>query len=57
MSAVDDWMNPLERDPSSLKRLLVPASDDSLIASPASPLVNSVKNDGPELLAAPTALL
>jgi len=46
----DDWMNPLESKPSSLKRLLVPAPDDSLVASPASPLVNSVKNDGPELL-------
>jgi putative SOS response-associated peptidase YedK len=53
----DDWMNPLERDPSSLKRLLVPAPDDALMASPASPLVNRVKNDGPELLVAPTALL
>lgn len=53
----DDWMNPLQRDPLSLKRLLGPAPDDALVASPASPLVNSVKNDGPELLAAPTDLL
>jgi len=51
--AADDWMNPLEGDPLSLKRLLAPAPDDALMASPASPLVNSVKNDGPELLAAP----
>jgi putative SOS response-associated peptidase YedK len=43
-------MNPLERDPLSLKRLLIPAPDDALIATPASPLVNSVKNEGPELL-------
>ena len=55
--ATDDWMNPLERDLLSLKRLLVPAPDDALMASPASPLVNSVKNDGPELLAAPANLL
>jgi putative SOS response-associated peptidase YedK len=47
-------MNPLESKPSSLKRLLVPAPDDSLVASPASPLVNSVKNDGPELLGVTT---
>jgi putative SOS response-associated peptidase YedK len=45
-------MNPLERYPLSLKRLLVPAPDDSLVASPASTLVNSVKNDRPELLSA-----
>jgi putative SOS response-associated peptidase YedK len=48
----DDWMNALERYPISLKRLLVPAPDDSLIGTPASPLVNSVKNDAPELLVA-----
>jgi putative SOS response-associated peptidase YedK len=33
--------------------LLVPAPEDSLIGSQASPLVNNVKNDGPELLAGP----
>jgi putative SOS response-associated peptidase YedK len=38
----DDWMNPLERYQLSLKRLLVPAPNDSLIGT-ASPLVNSVK--------------
>ena len=48
--AADDWMNPREADPLSLKRLLIPATDDVLIAQPASPLANSVKNDGPELL-------
>jgi putative SOS response-associated peptidase YedK len=51
-SDADDWMNPLERNPFSLKRLLVPAPADALIATPASPLVNSVKSDGPELLVA-----
>jgi hypothetical protein len=29
---------------------LVPAPEEKLIIAPASPLVNSVKNDGPELL-------
>jgi putative SOS response-associated peptidase YedK len=49
-AAADDWMNPRERDPRSLKRLLVPAAADLLTVRPASPLVNSVKNEGPELL-------
>ncbi|MGA7568349.1 MAG: SOS response-associated peptidase family protein [Terriglobales bacterium] len=48
--AAEDWMNPQEKDPLSLKRLLVPASSDLLSVRPASPLVNSVKNDGPALL-------
>jgi putative SOS response-associated peptidase YedK len=46
----EDWINPREPNPLSLKRLLVPAPDDLLLARPASSLVNSVKNDGPELL-------
>ena len=45
-----DWMNLRESDPLSLKRLLVPAPDDLLLVRPASPLVNSVKNEGPGLL-------
>jgi putative SOS response-associated peptidase YedK len=48
--AAEDWMNPRERDPVSLKRLLVPAPRDVLVMRPASPLVNSVKNEGPALL-------
>ena len=48
--AAEDWMNPRERDPLSLKRLLVPAPSDLLSVRPASPLVNSVKNEGPALL-------
>jgi putative SOS response-associated peptidase YedK len=43
-------MNSREPDPLSLKRLLVPASSDLLSVRPASPLVNSVKNEGPTLL-------
>jgi hypothetical protein len=38
-------MNPLDHDPLALKRLLVPAPDDARIATLASPLGNSVKND------------
>ena len=48
--AAEDWINPREPDPLSLKRLLVPAAADLLELRPASPLVNSVKNDGPDLL-------
>jgi putative SOS response-associated peptidase YedK len=45
-----DWMNLREPNPLSLKRLLTPASDNLLVIQPASPLVNSVKNEGVELL-------
>jgi putative SOS response-associated peptidase YedK len=46
----EDWMNPAEKDPFRLKALLVPAPDDDLVLSPASSLVNTVNNDGPQLL-------
>jgi putative SOS response-associated peptidase YedK len=46
----EDWMNPHEPNPASLKRLLVPAPERALEMRPASPLANSVRNDGPELL-------
>jgi putative SOS response-associated peptidase YedK len=39
--AAEDWMNPRERDPLSLKRLLVPAPSDLLIMTPASKAVPS----------------
>jgi len=48
--AAEDWMNPSEKDLVRLKALLLPAPEDVLVLSPASSLVNSVKNDGPELL-------
>jgi putative SOS response-associated peptidase YedK len=43
-------MNLREPHPLSLKRLLLPAPDDLLTVRPASPLVNNVKTEGPELL-------
>jgi putative SOS response-associated peptidase YedK len=47
-AGAEDWMNPREPHPASLRRLLVPAPDGALAMRPASPLANSVKNDGPE---------
>lgn len=46
----DDWMDPRAPDPLALKRLLVPAPADLLIATPVSPKINNVANDSPELL-------
>ena len=51
----EDWMNPNENDPKLLKSLLAPAPEEKLAVTPASSLVNSVKNDGPELLDARVA--
>jgi putative SOS response-associated peptidase YedK len=53
----DDWMNPREADPLVLKRMLIPAADDALEMRPASPLVNNVRNEGPELLASVDLLI
>jgi putative SOS response-associated peptidase YedK len=46
----DDWISPSARKPSSLKRLLEQTGGDVLLVHPASPLVNSVRNEGPQLL-------
>lgn len=40
----EGWMNPLEKDPLSLKRLLVPATADLLTAEPALRLPKNEKN-------------
>jgi putative SOS response-associated peptidase YedK len=47
-SRFDEWTDPGNADSASLRALFAPAPEDWLIAEPASPLVNSVKNDGPE---------
>jgi putative SOS response-associated peptidase YedK len=44
------WMNSSAKKPHSLKRLLKPAGEDLLLVHSASPLVNSVRNEGPQLL-------
>jgi putative SOS response-associated peptidase YedK len=46
----DDWMDPRASDPLALKKLLVPAPADLLVATPVSPDVNDVDNDSPDLL-------
>lgn len=47
---VDDWLYPRYEDQERLRKLLVPARDDLLIATAVSPRVNSVKNDDPGIL-------
>lgn len=49
----EDWMNPREEHPLDLKRLLVPAPEDLLVTQRVSPIVNNVRNEGPELLKEP----
>ena len=46
----DDWINPSAKKPHSLKRLLKPTRADVLLVHSASPLVNSVRNEGQQLL-------
>ena len=48
-SSLDAWMDPKAGE-ASLRTMLRPAPEDWPIAERASPLVNNVKNDGPELL-------
>jgi putative SOS response-associated peptidase YedK len=45
------WLDPTNHDPDQLKRLLVPAAPGRLEAYPVSTDVNSVRNNGPELVA------
>lgn len=49
----DDWMDPRAPRPLVLKKLLVPAADDLLLATPVSSKVNNVNNDTPDILDAP----
>lgn len=44
------WLDPTLGDPAELQGLLVPAPDDVLAMIPVSKLVNSVRNDSPDLL-------
>ena len=53
-SAWDAWLDPANNDTVILARLLVPAPPALLTAYPVVPLVNSVRNNGPELIAQAT---
>ena len=46
----DDWIGSSAKKPSSLKSLLKPTGEGVLLFQLASPLVNSVRNEGPQLL-------
>ncbi len=45
------WLDPRPADPGELRALLEPRDDIVLAAYPVPPLVNNVRNDGPELIA------
>jgi putative SOS response-associated peptidase YedK len=44
------WLDPTPKDPGELRALLEPRDDIPLSAYAVSPLVNSVRNDGPALI-------
>jgi putative SOS response-associated peptidase YedK len=48
--AWDTWLDPANEDTDALAKLLVPLPADQLEAYPVDTLVNSVQNDGPELI-------
>ena len=58
-SAWDDWLDPDNDDIETLGKLLVPAPPDITRLTPVSTQVNSVRNNGPELItpAAPDELV
>jgi putative SOS response-associated peptidase YedK len=45
-----DWLDPVANDPADLAALLAPAATSGLISYPVSTAVNSVRNNGPELI-------
>ena len=46
----DQWLDPANTDIEELQRLLVPVPAEELVAYPVDTAVNSVRNDGPELV-------
>jgi putative SOS response-associated peptidase YedK len=44
------WLDPTPADPAELRALLEPRNDWALDAYPVPPLVNNVRNNGPELI-------
>jgi putative SOS response-associated peptidase YedK len=45
-----DWLDPANHDPADLRALLVPAAISGLTTYPVSTAVNSVRNNGPQLI-------
>src|SRR5712692_8302164 len=45
-----DWLDPVNTDAADLAALLSPAAVSGLISYPVTPAVNSVRNNGPELI-------
>jgi putative SOS response-associated peptidase YedK len=45
----DAWLDP-KADPAHVRSLLRPLPDDAITGTPLKPIVNSVKNNGPECL-------
>jgi putative SOS response-associated peptidase YedK len=45
-----DWLDPVATDAADVAALLSPAAASGLISYPVSPAVNSVRNNGPELI-------
>jgi putative SOS response-associated peptidase YedK len=45
-----DWLDPTASDPADLQALLAPAAASGLVSYPVSTAVNSVRNNGPELI-------
>jgi putative SOS response-associated peptidase YedK len=46
----DLWLDPANREIEELTGLLQPSADDELVLFPVRPLVNNVRNNGPELI-------
>jgi len=46
----EEWLDPDEHDPLALARFLVPAPEELLETRPVGSRVNSVRNNGPELI-------
>jgi len=45
-----DWLDPANTDAADMRALLAPAAAHGLISYPVSLAVNSVRNNGPELM-------
>ena len=47
---LDDWLSPETHEPQDIKGFMKPCPDDWLTAAEVSPLINSPKNNSPEVL-------